>query len=47
MATTLLDLLAVVLLAVFAWFVWEPLPLLVVGVSCLLISERASRRRRP
>jgi hypothetical protein len=41
--TTLLDLLAVAALSTFAWFVWEPLPLLVVGLSCLVVSRRRSR----
>lgn len=43
--STALDLLAVVCLAVFAWFVWAPLPLLVVGVVALLVSFRHSRGR--
>lgn len=46
MFTTLLDLLAVACLGAFAWFVWPPLPLLVAGIACLLISERATRRAR-
>jgi hypothetical protein len=36
--TTLLDLLGVALLATFAWFVWAPLPLCVVGVAILAAS---------
>jgi len=36
--TTLLDLLGVALLAVFAWFVWPPLPLAVVGVAVIAAS---------
>ena len=40
--TTVLDLLGVACLAVFAWFVWEPLPLLIVGLSALLVSWRRS-----
>lgn len=43
MLTTLLDLVAIACLAVFAWFVWAPLPLLVVGLACLAISRRGSR----
>ncbi len=43
MLTTLLDLLGVACLAVFAWFVWFPLPLLVLGVAALLESSRFSR----
>jgi hypothetical protein len=39
--TTLLDLLAVACLAVFAWFVWEP-PLAVVGLAALYVSRRRS-----
>lgn len=41
--TTALDLLGVAALAALAWFVWEPLPLGVVGVACLLASRKASR----
>jgi hypothetical protein len=40
--TTLLDLLAVACLAAFAWFVWEPLPLAVVGLAALAVSWRRS-----
>lgn len=48
MFTTLLDLLAVICLAVFAWFIWPPLPLLVVGVAALAISrQRTARARAP
>jgi hypothetical protein len=36
--TTLLDLLGVTLIAAFAWFVWAPLPLAVVGVAILAAS---------
>lgn len=35
MLTTLLEILGVTLLAVFAFFVWPPLPLLVVGAAIL------------
>jgi hypothetical protein len=38
MLGTLLDLLGVVCLASLAWFVWEPLPLGVVGVAALVMS---------
>jgi hypothetical protein len=40
--STVLDLLGVVCLAVFAFFVWEPAALLVIGVAALLISWRVS-----
>lgn len=43
MLTTALDLLGVVCLAAFAWFVWEPAPLLVVGAFALAASWKASR----
>ena len=42
MLTTALDLLGVALVAVFAWFVWPPLPLLVVGAAILFASWRAA-----
>lgn len=42
--TTVLDLLGVAALAAFAWFVWEPLTLLVAGLAFLLISFRMSWR---
>ena len=42
--TTALDLLAVSCLAVFAWFVWPPAPLLVVGIASLLVSRKAARQ---
>lgn len=42
MLTILLDLLAVAALAVFAWFIWEPLPLAVVGFAALAVSRRLS-----
>lgn len=38
MVTTVLDLLGVVCLAVFAWFVWPPAVLAVVGVALLAVS---------
>lgn len=43
MLSTTLDLLAVVCLAVFAWFVWPPLPLAVVGLFALAASRKAAR----
>lgn len=46
MLTTALDLLGVVALAVFAWFVWEPLPLAVCGAGALLASWRMSNAPR-
>lgn len=39
----LLDLLGVALLAAFAFFLWPPASLLVLGVAALLISWKASR----
>lgn len=42
MLTTALDLLGVACLATFAWFVWEPLPIVVVGLASLAASWRAS-----
>lgn len=42
MLTTLLDILGLALLATFAWFVWEPLPLAVAGAGVLVASWRAS-----
>lgn len=41
--TTVLDLLGVALLAAFAFFLWPPACLLVLGVAALLMSWRASR----
>lgn len=40
--TDLLDLAGIACLAVFAWFVWPPAALLVVGLAALLISWRRS-----
>lgn len=40
--TTALDLAGIALLAAFAWFVWPPAALMVVGAACLVISWRAS-----
>lgn len=45
--TTVLDLVAVICLALFAWFVWHPLPLAVVGVACLAVSYRLTTRTLP
>lgn len=49
MLTTLLDLLGVACLSIMAWFVWEPLPLVVVGLGSLVASRRLEhdRRRKP
>lgn len=41
--TVVLDLLGISLLAAFAFMVWPPLPLLVVGLAALYASWRASR----
>ncbi|NYD44010.1 hypothetical protein [Nocardioides panaciterrulae] len=43
MLTTALDLLGVACLAGFAWFVWPPAALLVVGAVALLVSWRSTR----
>jgi len=40
--TTVLDILGIACLAVFAAFIWLPAALLVAGVAFLLISWRAS-----
>ncbi|NUO35877.1 MAG: hypothetical protein HOQ45_02455 [Nocardioidaceae bacterium] len=45
MITTLLDLVAVACVGVFTWLIWEPLPLLVVALACLLASQRLTMRR--
>lgn len=42
MLTTALDLLGIAAVSTFAWFVWPPLPLLVVGLACLAASWRAT-----
>ena len=42
MLSTILDLLGVSALAMFAFFVWEPLPLLVLGVASLAASWKAT-----
>ena len=39
--TSLLDFTGLICLALFAWFVWPPLPLLVVAVGCLAASRKA------
>lgn len=41
--TTVLDILGVLAVAAFAFFVWPPACLLVLGVAALLMSWRASR----
>lgn len=43
MLSTIADLLGVALVATFAWFVWQPLPLLVVGLALLAASYASSR----
>lgn len=43
MRTTVLDLIGIICLAAFAFLVWPPLPLLVLGVAALVASWRASR----
>lgn len=43
MLTTYLDAIGLTLIAAFAWFVWAPLPLLVVGLALCAASWRASR----
>lgn len=43
--TALLDLLAVLFLALFAWLMWPPACLLVAAAACLLVSYRFSARR--
>lgn len=47
MVTTLLDLLGAAALGAFAWFVWPPAALLVVGAAALLASWRASKVETP
>lgn len=46
MFTTLLDLLGVACLAAFAWFLWPPAALAVVGVLALLASRQLTTQRR-
>lgn len=43
MVTTLLDLLGAAALGAFAWFVWPPAVLLVVGVAILVTSWRTAK----
>lgn len=43
MLTTLLDIAGALLLALFAFFVWPPAALLVLGASALLVSWRIER----
>lgn len=49
MKTTILDILGVIFLASFAYFIWPPAPLLVIGAAALLISWRltSTPARRP
>lgn len=42
MLTTLLDILGVAFLAAFAWFIWPPLVLAVVGLAVLAASWMAA-----
>ena len=41
--TTVLDLLGIACLAAFAFLVWPPAGLLVLGLAALIVSWRASR----
>jgi hypothetical protein len=43
MVTTLLDLLGVACIAAFAFFVWPPACLAVIGLAALAVSRKASR----
>lgn len=43
MLTTFLDLLGIACLASFAFFVWPPACLIVIGVAALAMSWKASR----
>ena len=43
MLTTFLDLLGIACLAAFAFFVWPPACLIVIGVAALAMSWKASR----
>lgn len=50
MVSTLVQALGIALVAAFSWFVWEPLPLLVVGVTLVVAVEAhelSQRRRAP
>lgn len=40
MKVELLEVIGVACLAAFAFFVWMPAPLLVIGVACILIAAR-------
>lgn len=42
MLTTVMDVAGVALLAAFAFFVWAPLPLLVLGLAALAASRKAT-----
>lgn len=46
MVNNLLQLLGLALVAVFCWFVWPPLPLLVVGVVLIAGAEARELRAR-
>lgn len=46
MLTTILDLLGIAALAVFGWFCWPPLVLLVLGAAALWISRQAVARAK-
>lgn len=41
--TTFLDLVGVACLSLFAWFVWAPAALLIIGMAALLISRKATK----
>ena len=43
MVSTVLDVLGALLVAAFAFCVWPPAALLVLGVGCLLVSWQSSR----
>ena len=47
MLSALAELLGVALLAAFAWFVWPPLPLLVVGAALIAGSYANNRTSKP
>jgi hypothetical protein len=43
MLTTALEILGIAAISGFAWFVWPPLVLLVIGVALILSSRAANR----
>ncbi len=43
MMSTVLDLVGVAAVSAFAWFVWPPLVLLVIGSAALLTSRQLAR----